>query len=297
MITSRFAQMVEVKYPIIGAPMFLVSYEDLVVEVSEAGALGAFPLPNYLTIEELKQALNNIKEKTSKPIGVNIQLHGRFPWKEQMKVCLDYGVKCFITSLGDPSLIIKDVHANGGIVLADVVNLKQALKAQDAGVDGLIAVGHGAGGHGGTISTMVLVPYLVKNTNLPILAAGGIATGRQMAAALALGADGVVVGTRLIATYEAKAALEYKNEVIKADPEDIVFSSEITGNRASWLASSLNRLKENPDLITEKWKEVWSAGQTVAQVEGLMGARQVIEEIVEECINTVNNLVNLFRSK
>lgn len=109
-IETVFTTMFDVEYPIIGAPMFLVSYEELTVAVSEAGGLWAFPLPNYRTIDDLRIALQTIRKQTSKPIGVNIHLSGRFPWKEQLALCLEAGVKFYLTSLGDPRLIIDDVH-------------------------------------------------------------------------------------------------------------------------------------------------------------------------------------------
>jgi nitronate monooxygenase len=279
-IKTSFTQATGVDYPIIGAPMFLVSYEPYVIALAEAGAMGTFPLPNYRSIEELKQALQIIRRATSKPIGVNIHLSGRFPWKEQLAVCLDAGVSFFISSLGNPALILADVHANGGMVYADVVKLEQALKARDRGVDGLIAVGAGAGGHCGNISTLVFTPYLIEKTGLPVIAAGGISTGAQMAAALALGACAVIVGTRLIATDEAGAAAAYKQAVVDARPEDIVTSAEITGNQATWLAGSIADFQERPSLESKKWRDMWSAGQSVAQTDSIMPVQQVIGEMI-----------------
>jgi nitronate monooxygenase len=279
-IRTWFTETTGIETPIIGAPMFLVSYERYVIALAEAGAMGTFPLPNYRTLDELQQALQIIRRTTNKPIGVNIHLSGRFPWKEQLALCLDAGVSFFISSLGNPALILPDVHANGGIVFADVIKLEQGLKARDRGADGLIAVGAGAGGHCGSISTLVLTPYLVEKTGLPVIAAGGISTGEQMAAALALGACAVVVGTRLIATDEAGAAQEYKQAVIAAGPEEIITSATITGNPATWLASSIADFQERPSLDSKKWRDLWSAGQSVAQTESILPIQAVIEEMV-----------------
>ena len=247
-IHTRLTEMFDLRYPIIGAPMFLVSYEELAIAVSEAGGLGTLPLPNYREIAELKNALSAIRRSTDRPIGVNIHLSGKFPWKKQLTACLDAGVGFFITSLGDPRLIISDVHASGGKVFPDVVDLRQGIKSREGGADGLVAVGAGAGGHGGNIPIPVLVPYLIEKTGLPVVAAGGISTGRQMAAALALGACGVIVGTRLIATPEARARSAYKASVIASGPEDIVFSDRITGNKANWIRESVDRVAQSPDL-------------------------------------------------
>jgi len=278
-IETDFTRLIGVDYPIIGAPMFLISYEEYVIALAQAGALGAFPLPNYRTTADLEQALRTIRSATNRPIGVNIHLSGRFPWQEQLKLCLDAGVSFFISSLGNPALILDDVHANGGLVFADVISLAQGLKARDRGADGLIAVAAGAGGHCGTIPTLVFVPYLRQKTGLPVVAAGGISTGEQMAAALAVGACAVIVGTRLIATPEARAAPAYKQAVIAAGPGDIVTTAEITGNPATWLAASIADFHERPSVESKRWRDFWSAGQSVAQTETIQPIAEVVAEM------------------
>ena len=293
-IETEFTRMIDVDYPIIGAPMFLISYEELVVAVAEAGGLGAIPLPNFRTIEDLKNTLKKIREKTDKPIGVNIHTSGKFEWKEQLALCLDAGVKFFITALGDPRLILDDVHANGGKVFSDVASLKQGLKARDRGVDGLIAVASGAGGHCGTVSTHILVPYLKSKTGLPVIAAGGISTGAQMVAAMAVGACGVVVGTRLVATTESRAAPDYKKAVVAAGPEDIVCTARITGNPASWLAESIKDFDEMPEVTSKRWRDFWSAGQSVAQTNEIKSATTVIHEMVEDYTSVCRTLGDPF---
>jgi nitronate monooxygenase len=289
-IKTAFTDMYGIRYPIIGAPMFLVSYEALAIAVSEAGGLGALPLPNYRDMEALKKALQTIRQATDKPIGVNIHLSGRFEWQQQLSLCLDAGVGFFITSLGDPRRIMKDVHANGGKVFPDIVSLSQGLKARDGGADGLVAVGSGAGGHGGKIPIPVFVPYLIDKVQLPVIAAGGISTGPQMAAALALGACGIIVGTRLIATPEANATQAYKESVLASGPEDIVFSKKITGNWANWIKQSIEDVESTPDLSSKKWRDIWSAGQSVAQVEEIKPAGEIIHEIARTCTETVKKL-------
>jgi len=279
--------MLGIKYPIIGAPMFLVSYEELTIAVSEAGGLGMFPLPNYRTLDDLKKALGEIRQRTDKPIGVNIHLSGKFPWQDQLTACLDAGVNFFITSLGDPRLIIDDVHKSGGKVFADVVSLKHGLRARDNGVDGLVAVGVSAGGHGGVIPTLILVPYLLKETGLPVVAAGGISTGEQMAAAMCLGACGVITGTRLVATHEAVAKKEYKQAIIESGPHDIVCTDRLTGNRSSWIAKSIKGIESGPDLKSKKWTEMWSAGQSVAQINEILPAGEIIREMAVDCQKTL----------
>lgn len=288
MFKTDLTRLLNIKYPIIGAPMFLVSYEELVIAVSKAGGLGMFPLPNYRTLEDLDQALKTIRTATEQPIGVNIHLSGKFPWKEQLQLCLEAGVTFFLTSLGDPGLILEEVHQKGGLVFADVVSLNQGLRAKEQGVDGLVAVAAGAGGHGGKVPTTVLVPYLIKQTGLPVIAAGGVSTGAQMAAALCLGASGVITGTRLIASCEAKVADDYKKAVIETGPEGIICCDHLTGNPANWIASSVEGVTAGPDLKSKRWKTLWSAGQSVAQVDEVLPAGEIINEMANECRHILN---------
>jgi nitronate monooxygenase len=290
LIQTEFTAVMGIRYPIIGAPMFLVSYEELVVAVCEAGGLGMLPLPNYRTAEQLWRALDVIRARTEAPVGVNIHLSGKFPWQEQLELCLEHGVKFFITSLGDPRLILDAVHAHGGWVFADVVSLAQGLKAKEGGVDGLVAVGTGAGGHGGRIATLVLVPYLKETIGLPVVAAGGIATGAQMAAALAVGACAVIVGTRFIATPESRASAAYKRAVVDADPDGIVCTDRITGNPANWIAASIADMGERPPLTSKKWLDFWSAGQSVAQVRDIRPAAEIVAEMVREYAETCRRM-------
>lgn len=282
--------MIGVDYPIIGAPMFLISYEELAVAVARAGGLGAIPLPNFRSVEDLGRTLRKIRERTDKPIGVNIHVSGKFEWREQLALCLDLGVNFFITSLGDPRLILEDVHANGGKVFADVISVDQGLRARDRGVDGLIAVASGAGGHSGTTPTMVLVPYLIAKVGLPVVAAGGVSTGAQMAAAMALGACAVIVGTRLIASTESRASAAYKEAVVAAGPADIVCTDRITGNPATWLAESIRDFDAMPDLRSRKWRDFWSAGLSVAQAEEIKPAGEIIGQMISEYVEVCRRL-------
>ncbi len=223
---------------------------------------------------------------------MNIHLSGKFPWKEQLALCLDAGVKFFLTSLGDPRLIIADAHANGANVFADVVSLEQALKARDKGLDGLVAVASDAGGHCGRVPTLILVPYLKAKVGLPIVAAGGISNGSQMAAALAVGACAVVVGTRLIATDESRAVEAYKKAVVAAGPDDIVCTDVVTDNPASWLKDSIKDFKTRPELYSKRWRDLWSAGKSVAQTDSIAPAGDVIREMVEEYRSTIAELTH-----
>ncbi|MGQ2842897.1 NAD(P)H-dependent flavin oxidoreductase, partial [Leptospira interrogans] len=242
-LNTRITKMLGIDLPIIGAPMFLVSYPDLVVAVSEAGGIGCFPSLNYRSPEQLKDGLQEIRSKTKKPIGVNLILHKSHNpnWSKQLQVVLDAKVELLITSLGSPRTVVNEAKSVGAKVFCDVTTLKHANIVAKAGADALIAVAQGAGGHAGNISPFSLYPYLKKETGLPIVAAGAISSGAQMLAAFSLDADAVYVGTRLIATPEAQASEEYKKMLIDSGPEEIVYTEKISGIPANWLKKSVEK--------------------------------------------------------
>jgi nitronate monooxygenase len=303
-IRTRVSEMLGIDYPIIGAPMFLVSYPDLVCAVSNAGGIGTMPALNYRTTDELRRGLSEMRARTQKPIGINLILHKEHNprWAEQFEVCLEYKVELLITSLGSPRSIIKEAKSVGAKVFCDVTTLKHANIVAKSGADALIAVAQGAGGHAGAISPFALIPYLKSEIpELPVVASGAISTGRQMSAAFALGADAVYVGTRLIATPEAQAYDEYKQMLIDSAPEEIIYSPKISGIPANWLKRSLDKLGINLtaredgipagsqpdasmrlDVDAKSWKEVWSAGHGVAQIHDIRPAADIIHSMVDE---------------
>jgi nitronate monooxygenase len=314
-IETSFTRMMGIQYPIIAAPMFLVSNEDIVVAASEAGGIGTVPSLNYRPPEKFKEAMENIKKRTKKPVGVNIIVNKSNNRAEgDLQIALDAGVELFITSLGNPKHVIEEAHKNGAKVFCDVTNLEFAKKVQDLGADGVIAVGAGAGGHAGPISPMVLVPWLKTELRIPIIAAGGISHGAQIAACLALGAAGVSVGTRFIASKEAGVDTSYKNAVVSSTPEDIVMTTRVSGTPAAVINTEyvkklgtdlpwiLKALKDNP--ATKKyvvplihlmgmksleesankpsWKTVWSAGQSVGLVDDILSTTEIYQKLVSE---------------
>lgn len=322
-IETPFTRMMGIDLPVIAAPMFLVSNTDLVVEASEAGGIGAFPSLNYRPSEKFAEALAEIKRRTKKPVGLNLIVNkSNTRQARDLKIALDAGVEMFITSLGNPKTVIAEAHKNGAKVFCDVTNLEHALKVQDLGADGVIAVSSGAGGHAGPISPLVLIPWLKSELKIPVIAAGGIAHGSQLAACLALGADGVSVGTRFIASKEATVEEAYKNAVVKSTPEDIMMTSRISGTPAavirtpyteklgSELPWAIRILKEHPltkkyvvplihlagsksletAAVTPTWKTVWSAGQSVGLVEEILSVREIYEKIYREYVAAVKAL-------
>ncbi len=318
-ISTEFTKLFDIKYPIIGAPMFLVSNVDMVVAVSEAGGLGTFPTLNFRPIDAYIEALKQIKTRTRRPVGVNIIVNKGNPRQtEDLRCALDAGVECFITSLGNPKAVIDDAHKNGAKVFCDVTNLAHAQKVQDLGADGVIAVASGAGGHAGPISPFVLIPWLKKTLEIPIVLAGGVASGDGLAAALALGACAVSVGTRFIASREANANEAYKQAIVRATPEDIVMTAKISGTPASVINNDTIRELEKSEkkgsladatsdagatagttaqatpraegATRPTWKDVWSAGQGVGLIQDVLPCREIVGRMVDEYHITVASL-------
>ena len=233
-IQTAFSSLLGLKYPIIAGPMFLVSDENLVSQVSMAGGLGAMPSLNWRTSEGFRAAVQGVKKLTDKSFGVNLIVNAANPRQTpDLAICAEEKVPLVITSLGNPKEAIRRMHEVGCKVFCDVTNLEYAKKVEGLGADGVIAVSAGAGGHAGPISPMVLLPYLKRHIKIPVIAAGGIATGEQIAAAIILGAEGVQIGTRFIASTEAKVGKDYKKAIIDSDPEDIVMTLKISGTPAA----------------------------------------------------------------
>lgn len=279
-IETPLTRMLGIRYPIIAAPMFLVSNVDLVVAVAEAGAIAAFPSLNYRPVEEFRNAVREIRKRTNKPFGVNLVMKLTPRFEEDLKICLDEGVPMIITSLGNPTQIIADAHKNGTKVFCDVINLKHGLKVRDAGADAVIAVSSGAGGHAGAIAQNVLVPWLKEELGVPIIAAGGIATGGAVAAALSLGADAAYIGTRFIASTESNAEQAYKQMCVDSGPEDILYTPEISGTNGNFFAQSVERYRRGE--AAGAWKDVWSAGQNVGLIKSVKPAGEIVADLVRE---------------
>lgn len=314
-ISTDFTRLMGCEFPIIAGPMFLVSTEGLVTAVSNAGGIGGTPSLNWRTPEAFHEAVKKIKKGTTKPYAVNLIVNKANPRIDRdLEICIQEKVPMVITSLGNPRRVIDGIHSYGGKVFCDVIDLKYALKVQDQGCDGVIAVSAGAGGHAGPISPLVLIPFLKTKLKIPIVAAGGVAIGRQVFALLALGADAVQIGTRFIATDEAGVTEQYKQAVISSNPEDIVMTRRISGTPAAVIKTpyiekiglDLNPLEKIlwKNEKTKKvmfmmravmgqktleraahkttWKNVWSAGQGVGLIRDVIPAAKVVERLVEE---------------
>lgn len=322
MMKNKLTQLLSCEWPIIGAPMFIVGTIDMVVAISNEGGVGTIPTLNFRTLDELDQGLAAIKEKTTKTFGVNLIVHkSNDRWRKDLDICVKHKVPFFITSLGSPKEVIEKVSSYGGKVFCDITNTKHAKKALDHGADGLIAVCAGAGGHAGPHSPFSLITELTKITDKPIVVAGAVASGATILASLALGAQGVSIGTRFIATHEANASSDYKQAIVKSQASDIDKTIKLTGIPAAVIKTpELAGLFTPPSLfekiifITEKknqgktfltkklrkilglnwsWKNVWSAGESVGQVEIVDSCSEVMKHLVKEMQKAKANLPEL----
>ncbi len=304
--------------PALVAPMFLVSGPSLIIEACRSGVPAAFPALNQRTTEGFEQWLVEIKdtlaaaERSSPagpiaPFGVNLIVHRSNPrLGADLEVCIRHEVPLIITSLGAVSELVDAVHGYGGVVFHDVINARHARKAAEAGVDGLIAVCAGAGGHAGTLSPLALVPEIRQFFSGTILLSGCISNGRQIAAARMLGADLAYMGTRFISTEESQVSPEYKQMIVDSMAKDIVYTDAISGVYGSFLRDSIRATGLDPDNLAPKkdidfgsellspddneakaWKTVWSAGQGVGSIHDIVSTAQLCRRLKIEYLEAL----------
>ena len=283
-LDTAVTRMLGIRYPIVVAPMFLVSNRPLLEAAARAGAIGLIPTLNFRSHAEYRAFLEAWPAGLA--FGVNLILKDNPRLPEDLAATVEHRVPLVVTSLGDPTPVIEAVHGYGGVVWCDVVGLRHARKAAAAGADALVAVAAGAGGHAGTTSPFVLAPWLREETGLPVLVAGGLATGAQLLAALALG-DGGYFGTRFIATQEAGAPEAYKRALVEAKPGNVVYTPEVTGVPANFLRDSLERFRAEG---SKAWKDVWSAGHGVAFIRDIPPAGELVTRLVREYAKAKANL-------
>ena len=294
------------RLPVFAAPMFLISGPELVLAACKAGIIGAFPTPNARPIDVLDTWMGQITEGLAAaraadpqaligPWAANLVTHStnaRLP--EDLERIARFKPPIVITALGSPKPAIEVVHAYGGLVFADVINLKLARKAAAAGVDGLACVAAGAGGHTGSLTPFSFVPAVREFFDGFIIIGGGIADGAGVFAARALGADLIYMGTRFIPSTESMAAAAYKQMIVDCDADDLLVSAAITGSRASWLKPSLAANGLDPDNLPEvpkrdynsntgfkdkRWLDVWAAGQGVGASRSIQTTVQIVDEL------------------
>lgn len=293
------------RVPVLAAPMFLVSGPQLLTACCRAGIVGSLPAPNARTVEQLDQWLGQIGDElasaraageTVAPWMLNMIVHSSYDrFDAELELVRRHQPPVVSTALGSPKRVLDEVHAYGGVVLADVITPAMARKAAAAGVDGLILVCNGAGGHTGNYNPFAFIAEVRKFWKGPLGLAGAISSGRDIHAARVLGADFVVVGTRLIATAESLVEDDYRQMLIDCSMDDLVASKAVSGVLANWLKPSLERAGIDPAgegkasidfsgniaSANKAWKHVWSAGQGVGQIERRYSVAELVDELAQ----------------
>ena len=299
------------RLPVIGSPLFIVSGPELVIAQCKAGVVGSFPALNARPEPVLEEWIVRIKTelaqweketgKKAAPFAVNQICHASNDrLKHDMDMCTKHEVPIVITSLRAPKEVVESAHSYGGVVFHDIINIRHAKKAVDEGVDGLIPVCAGAGGHAGVMSPFALVAELRKFWNGPIALSGSIANGRSILAAQALGADLAYMGTRFIATREANAPAQYKDALIEAaSGGDIVYTNLFTGVHGNYLRSSVQAAGLDPDNLpvsdksamnfgsggntkAKAWRDIWGSGQGVGQIHDAPTVEELVSRLEAE---------------
>lgn len=321
---TALTELLGIELPIIMAPMFLVTNVEMIVAAADSGVAGCIPALNFRTIEDLDKGLKEIRSRTNKPFGVNLIVNkSNILARKQLHKCLDLGVNFFITSLGSPEEVIKESKKLGIKVFCDVIEENYAKKVEELGADGIIAVNSGAGGHLGNIPASVLVPALKQKCKIPVISAGGVGTGSGILSMLALGADGLSIGTPFIATKESGVTEDYKQACIDYSAEDIVVTTKLSGSRCTVIntpyvkkigtdqnvvESLLNKnkqLKKYAKMLTyykgmksiEKaafsatYKTVWCAGSSLEFTHKIETVKEVVEKFKLEMAEAETNLL------
>lgn len=287
------------RLPAIAAPMFLVSGPDLVSEVCGSGIIGTFPALNARSTEDLGGWLDELDRRLgaregAAPYGVNLIVHKSNPrLHEDLELLVRHEVPLVITSLGAVREVVDAVHGYGGLVFHDVISRRHAEKAAEAGVDGIIAICAGAGGHAGALSPFALVPEIRQVFDGTIVLGGAISTGNQVLAAQVLGADLAYLGTRFIATRESMVSKAQKQMILDCRAGDVIYTSRISGVHANFMRPSVVAAGLDPDKVAsahdldmsgeaKAWKHIWSAGQGVGSIDDLPAAAELCERLVCE---------------
>ncbi|WP_370390964.1 NAD(P)H-dependent flavin oxidoreductase [uncultured Winogradskyella sp.] len=312
---TKLTRLLNIKYPIIQAPMFLVSNVAMVTEAMKAGIAGCIPALNYRTLEELREAILKLKQNKVEggSFGFNLIVNkSNIKYKGQLEVLCELGCDFIITSLGNPEETINEAHKAGIKVFCDVTDLRFAKKVEALGADALIAVNNEAGGHRGNISPKDLIEQLNANCNIPVISAGGVGTKQDLDKMLSYGAEGVSVGSPFIASLEAEVTEDYKQACVDYGAEDIVMTERISGTpctvintpyvqkigtKSPWIERLLNKnrkLKKWVKMIrfsigmkaTEKaakqatYKTVWVAGPSIEHTKQILSTKEIVARLI-----------------
>ena len=311
------------RLPVIGAPLFTVSYPELVMAQCKAGIVGSFPALNARPVEKLDEWITSMKEELAEyketnpdeivaPFAVNqICHHSNNRLEADMDICVKHEVPIIITSLRAPKSVVDAVHSYDGAVMHDVINIRHAKKAVDEGADGLILVCAGAGGHAGTLSPFALVREVREFFDGPIALSGSISHGASVLSAQAIGADFAYIGTRFIATKEANASQGYKDMIIDSSANDIMYSSTFTGVNGNYLRPSVENAGLDPENLPyadkndmnfgtsggagdnqkKAWKDIWGSGQGIGTLHDVPTVRESVDLMIKEYQQASERLV------
>ncbi len=319
-IGSRIMNIENLRIPVIASPMFLVSGPEIVKACCRNGIVGTFPALNCRTTEEFENWIIEISKDLDdyalesdipRPIyGVNLIVHRSNPRvQSDLEICIKHKVPLIITSLGAVSDLVDAVHSYGGLVYHDIIKRRHAEKAVEVGVDGLICVSAGAGGHAGSLHPMVLVEEVRRIFEGKIVLAGCLSTGRDVAAALQMGADMAYMGTRFINTIESSADQEYKEMISHCTADQIVYTDKVSGIMANFMQPSLEKAGYDVSKLNEghaefaanvseearAWKTVWSAGQGVSSINETLSVEALVNEIEVGFIDAMKEQVEKYK--
>lgn len=315
MKSTKLTALLQIKFPIIQAPMFLVSNTTMVIEAMKSGIAGCIPALNYRTLDELRIAIKELKAAKVEggSFGFNLIVNkSNLKYKDQLQVICEEGVDFIITSLGSPEETINQAHKKNIKVFCDVVDLKFAKKVEDLGADAIIAVNNLAGGHRGSIPPKELISLLAKNCDIPIISAGGVGCKSELDLMLSYGAEGVSLGSVFIASKEASVTNEYKQACVDYDADDIVVTERISGTpctvintpyvqkigtKQTWIETILNKNKKLKKWVKmirftigmnatknaatkATYKTVWVAGPSIEHTKEILPVKTIVERLV-----------------
>jgi nitronate monooxygenase len=307
-------RLLNIETPIIMAPMFLVSNEEMLLAAGKSGIAGAIPALNYRTTEQFREGLGRLKRYGQGPIGINLIVNAsNIRLEEQLKVCVEVGTDFIITSLGNPKHVIEEAHKAGIRVFCDVVNAEQAVKVAGLGADAVIAVNSRAGGHAGTISAKQLIQDIKAKVDIPVISAGGVGTKKEMEEVIAYGADGFSIGSIFIASEESGVSSDYKEACVKYGAKDIVLTTRLSGTPCTVINtpyvkeigteqsgmerffSENKRLKKWVKMFTflkgmkalrkaafeNTYQSIWCAGPSIESVKAVRPVKQIVEDLLK----------------